>query len=77
MQVRYLVGIHSTGCMEQARSFVNNNLVVILGAGGGLLVFQIFGLILSVALAITVRREKAQAKAIKESQRKQNLTYIH
>ena len=71
------MGIHSTGCLEQVRKFVNNNLVVILGAGGGLLVFQIFGLILSVSLSVIVRREKVQVKALNKGQGRQNLTYIH
>ena len=62
------MGIHLTGCLEQARNFVNNNLVIILGTGGGLLVFQIFGLVLSVALAVTIRREKAQVKALNVGQ---------
>lgn len=69
--------IHQTGCLNQARNFVNNNLVVILGAGGGLLVFQIFGFMLSISLAVIVRREKAQAKALKEGRGQQNLTYIN
>ena len=71
------MGIHQTGCLEQARNFVNNNLVVILGVGGGLLIFQILGFILSISLTVTIKMEKTQAKALKEDQRQQYLTYIN
>ena len=72
-QGHYPMGIHTTGCVEQAQSFVNSNLVIILGAGGGLLVFQIVGLILSIALAVSIGKEKAYARELKESQKQSNL----
>ena len=60
--------IHTTGCVVQARNFINSNLYIILGSGAGLLVFQLLGVVLSASLAVGIRKEKQFAQAlIKES----------
>jgi hypothetical protein len=61
------MNIYTAGCVPQARSFINSNLYVILGAGAGLLVFQLLGVILSASLAVGVRKEKQIAKSLKKS----------
>ena len=65
-QGRYLRNIYTDGCVAQARSFINSNLYVILGAGGGLLVFQLLSIVLSASLAVGVRKEKALARSLKK-----------
>ena len=61
------MNIHTVGCVDQARNFINGNLYVIFGAGGGLLVFQLLAVILSASLAAGVWKEKKLAQAIKKS----------
>ena len=60
--------IHTVGCVTEARTFINNNLYIILGTVGGLLVFQILAVILSACLAVGVRREKALKRSLKKSE---------
>ena len=59
--------IYTDGCIAQARSFINSNVYVILGAGAGLLVFQLLAVILSASLAVGVRKEKQFANSLKKS----------
>ena len=59
--------IYTVGCVTQARNFVNGNIYVILGAGAGLLVFQLLGVILSASLAVGVRKEKELARSLKKN----------
>ena len=61
-QERYLMGIYDTGCITQARNFVNSNLYIILGTGGGLLVFQVICVVLAACLASAVQWEKKHYK---------------
>ena len=39
--------IHSTGCREEVEALFTNNLEVILGVGIGLLIFQLFNIMLA------------------------------
>ena len=67
--------IYTVGCVAQARDFINNNVYVLLGAGAGLLVFQLLGVILSASMAVGVRKEKQLAHLLKkrDKYRLQNL----
>ena len=62
------MGIHTTGCIAQARAFVNSNIYIIIGAGCGLLVFQVLGVVMSLSLAAGVKKEKDYAKILKKRQ---------
>jgi hypothetical protein len=61
--------IYSVGCRQAAEDLFNDNLEIILGVGVGLLIFQLFNIMLAGGLALDIRKEKAALKAIKESQR--------
>ena len=50
-------------------TFVNSNLYVILGAGGGLLVFEVIGFVLSTTLAAMVKKDKDTAETLKKQNR--------
>lgn len=57
------MGIRTVGCVSEARAFINGNLVVIFGTGGGVLVFQLLGLMMSATLAITIKKEKQNRRS--------------
>lgn len=58
--------IHSEGCLDAVRNVFQQNLSVILGFGIGLLVFQLFNIMLAGGLALDIRKEKAAMKLVKQ-----------
>lgn len=61
--------IHTTGCKRAVEALFNDNLDVILGVGVGLLIFQLFNIMLAGGLALDIRKEKAALKVVKQRQR--------
>ena len=61
--------IYQIGCVPQARNFVNSNLYIILGTGGGLLVFEFIGLFLSITLAVMIKKERDLARTLTRQNR--------
>ena len=56
--------IHSTGCRESAEDLLTDNLDVILGVGVGLLVFQLFNIMLAGGECVVGNRESVVAVAV-------------
>ena len=61
-------GIYTQGCLTRVRDLIDDNIIVIAGVGIGLLVFQVVNVMLSVSLAVDVRREVRIFKAYKKRQ---------
>ena len=66
---RFMEGIYTEGCFSKVQRLINSNLYVALGVGIGLLVFQIFCVLLASGLAVDVHREKKLAKAFKKQEK--------
>lgn len=68
---RYLLNIHSEGCLTTFTSFITNNYYLVIGVAGGLILFQVINLCISLWLAIDINREKKLIKVLKQKEKQE------